>query len=91
MNTGIPPLDISHFSATLELLEGHLAASRRTGRPPERGYLASGEWTALAIAAEREDLITNPIGAFLLLDGCLQRWVMEARGWSHLAGVGLGT
>jgi len=53
-------------------------------RPPEGvGVLSSGEHTALVLACGHEKLLRSPIVSFVLLDGWLQRWVMERRGLGH--------
>lgn len=43
------------------------------------------------LAADREDLLgSSPVRDFLLLDGWLQKWVMETRGWKSLIGMPVG-
>lgn len=58
--------------------------------PPEAGGLSSGEYAALALACGHERAMAPPVVAFMLLDGWLQRWVMQHRGLSQLIGARIG-
>lgn len=77
---------------TIARLETILSTWMRTGTmPDEVGVLSSGEYRALMLAADREDLLgRSPVHDFLLLDGWLQKWVMETRGWTGLIGLPVG-
>jgi len=77
---------------TIAQLEFFLDIWNRTGKmPSEAGVLSSGEYCALMVAAGREDLLgRSPVGAFMMLDGWLQKWVMETRGWKALIGSRIG-
>jgi|GEM_PF-3683465 len=77
---------------TIARLETILAVWNRTEQEPEAaGVLSSGEYVALVVAAAREDLLRrSPVGNFLLLDGWLQNWVMQRRGWTGLIGTRIG-
>ena len=63
-----------------------------TGKEPAgAGVLSAGEYVALAIAAGHEtSLGRSPVINFLLLDGWLQRWVLETRGLHGLVGTKVG-
>ena len=54
------------------------------------GVLSSGEHAALALACGHERVMHSPLVAFVLLDGWLQRWVMQHRGLAHLVGGTIG-
>lgn len=58
--------------------------------PREVGPLSSGEYSALVLACGHERIMTSPLVAFVLLDGWLQRWVMQRRGLAHLIGTSIG-
>lgn len=58
--------------------------------PPEVGPLSSGEYAALVLACGYERVMASPVVAFVLLDGWLQRWVMQHRGLAHLIGTSIG-
>jgi hypothetical protein len=81
-----------HYEHTVERLKAILSTWEAPGdMPDEVGVLSSGEYRALMLAAHREDLLgRSPVGAFLLLDGRLQKWVMETRGWTGLIGTRIG-
>ena len=77
---------------TISRLGAILSTWIKTGNmPDEVGVLSSGEYRALMLAAGREDLLgRSPVGDFLILDGWLQKWVMETRGWTSLIGSRIG-
>jgi len=77
---------------TIARLEEILAVWNRTGQRPEAAeVLSSGEYAALVLAAAREDLLgRSPVFSFLMLDGWLQKWVMQTRGWAELIGTRIG-
>lgn len=77
---------------TIARLETILSTWMRTGTmPDEVGVLSSGEYKALMLAADCEDLLgRSPVREFLVLDGWLQKWVMETRGWKGLIGMPVG-
>lgn len=81
-----------HVDHTVARLNAILSAWETTeDMPDDVGVLSSGEYSALMLAAGREDLLGRlPVGAFLLLDGWLQKWVMETRGWTSLIGTRIG-
>lgn len=58
--------------------------------PAGVGPLSSGEYLALALACGHDRLLQSPVVGFVLLDGWLQRWVMQRRGLSHLVGSRIG-
>lgn len=58
--------------------------------PAGVGPLSSGEYTALALACGHDRLLQSPVVGFVLLDGWLQRWVMQRRGLGHLVGSRIG-
>jgi len=58
--------------------------------PEEVRPLSSGEYTALALACGYEQLLRSPVVSFVMLDGWLQRWVMQRRGLTHLVGTRIG-
>jgi hypothetical protein len=61
---------------------------RRTGTCPDAaGVLSSGEYRALVFAAGRERELQAPVRDFLLLDGPMQRWVLETWGQPSLIGM----
>lgn len=80
------------YAHTIARLEGILSTwMATTAMPDEVGVLSSGEYRALMLAAGREDLLgSSPVRAFLMLDGWLQKWVMETRGWTSLIGTRIG-
>jgi len=64
---------------------------REANNPPAGvGPLSSGEYTALALACGYEQVLQSPVVGFVLLDGWLQRWVMQHRGLRHLIGTRIG-
>lgn len=77
---------------TFARLSAILAAWEGEGEPPsEARVLSTFEYAALVLAAGREDLLgRSPVGHFLLMDGWLQKWVMETRGWGGLVGTRIG-
>lgn len=77
---------------TFARLTAILAAWEGAGEPPsEVKVLSTFEYAALVLAAGREDLLgRSPVGHFLLMDGWLQKWVMETRGWGSLVGTRIG-
>lgn len=77
---------------TFARLGAILTAWEGAGEPPDEArVLSSFEYAALVLAAGREDLLgRSPLGHFLMMDGWLQKWVMEARGWSSLIGTRIG-
>ncbi len=77
---------------TISRLEAILSRWMKTGAmPDEVGVLSSGEYIALMLAAGREDLLgRSPVADFLILDCWLQKWVMQARGWTSFIGTRLG-
>jgi hypothetical protein len=81
-----------HYDHTVGRLKAILSTWEATGDvPDEVGVLSSGEYRALVLAAGREDLLgRSPVRDFLLLDGWLQKWVMETRGWTGLIGTRIG-
>jgi hypothetical protein len=58
--------------------------------PREVGPLSSGEYAALVLACGHEHLLRSAVVSFVLLDGWLQRWVMQHRGLAHLVGTRIG-
>ena len=80
------------YDHTVARLKAILSTWETTAHmPDEVGVLSSGEYRALMLAAGREDLLgRSPVRDFLLLDGWLQKWVIEARGWTSLIGTGIG-
>lgn len=58
--------------------------------PTGAGPLSSGEYTALVLTCGHERLLNSPVVSFVLLDGWLQRWVMQRRGLTHLVGTCIG-
>jgi hypothetical protein len=82
----------SSRAPTIEMLTQMLQAWHNTGEMPQgAGMLSSGEFRALALASGHEELLgRSPVGAFLALDGWLQRWVLETRGWGSFVGSRLG-
>lgn len=60
-------------------------------RPDVAGMLSSEEYAALVLASGQEDLLPSPLSSFLALDGWLQRWVLQTRGFSSHVGTRIGT
>lgn len=52
--------------------------------------MSSGEYAALVLACGHERLLRSALVSFVLLDGWLQRWVMQHRGLAHLVGTRIG-
>lgn len=79
------------YPSILAILDSLLERWEAEGcEPGEAGVLSGGEYRALCLAARQESLLTSPVGDFLVLDGWLQRWVMEQRGWRHFVGARVG-
>lgn len=77
---------------TIERLDGLLARWQESGHLPEAvGALSSGECSALVLAAGQESRLDSPLRTFLMLDGWLQRWVLETRGLSSFVATGIAT
>ena len=52
---------------------------------------SDGRFSPNATKGGREDLLgRSPVADFLILDGWLQKWVMQARGWTSFIGTRLG-
>jgi hypothetical protein len=58
--------------------------------PDELGVLSSGELRAVSLAARRPDVLRDPVGDFLCLDGWLQQWVLSKTGTPSLVGQVIG-
>lgn len=99
----LAPLDIAQASRSpsktelacqqyvCDLLDELRERWSEAGHPPAAaGPLSSGEYTALALACGHDHVLQSPVVGFLLLDGWLQRWVMQRRGLSHLVGTRIG-
>lgn len=73
-------------------LSALLLAWRESGDVPAgAGALSGGEYRALVLASGNEALLgRSPVGDFLVLDGWLQKWVLEMRGWSGFIGTRIG-
>ena len=85
-------IPVDYMEHAIARLAALLATWDRTGNMPEGvGVLSSGEYTALVVAAAHEELLgPSPVAKFLLLDGWLQKWVFENRGWQHFIGSRIG-
>lgn len=59
--------------------------------PPDGvGVLSGGEYGALVLARGFHHLLQEPLAEFLYIDDWLQRWVLQKRGFLHLAGRTVG-
>jgi ABC-type cobalamin transport system ATPase subunit len=62
---------------------------RATGvQPREAGPLSGGEYRAVSLAARHP--VPDPVGDFLILDGWLQRWVLEQLEMTRFVGQRVG-
>ena len=79
----------SNNEYTYEYL-GRLLEVWRAGRkePDAAGALSVAEWRALALAARHS--LNDPIHDFLMLDGCLQAWVLRQLGVTSYIGSRIG-
>lgn len=60
----------------------------RTGeRPDAASQLSSGELAAVCIVARQTHALRDAVYAFLMLDDWMQKWVLDAKGLSHLVGA----
>jgi hypothetical protein len=52
--------------------------------------LSGGEYRAVCLVARQAAALRDPVGDFLVLDGWLQRWVLEQLGMTGFVGQRVG-
>ena len=83
--------DLACRQQNLERLRALVYAWQDTGREPAAtAVLSGGEHRAVCLAAQQPRALKDPLGDFLLLDGWLQRWVLECLGMQALVGQVIG-
>jgi hypothetical protein len=86
------PRALKAREARLGVLEDIAAQWRGSGTKPARvGQLSSGEFVAVCLASRNARELDDAFYSFVMLDGWLQRWVLEQRGLAHFAETKVGT
>jgi hypothetical protein len=84
--------EVQSRSKRLQELEDIATEWKQTGNEPEEvGHLSSGEFVAVCLASEHTTELQDALYSFLVLDGWLQRWVLEYRGLGYFAETKVGT